>query len=142
MKFSFTVLALVGFTVTQILAAPNSEPRSEVEDVLIDSTATTGAKSTIAEATENIEDSNRTKKSPAPKTICVENKDLQGTSYLQCREATDSETAGSYNVPSYSAAPASYGSQPSYNAPSAPSYSAPAPSYKVNWIKILVKLFL
>lgn len=133
MKFSFTVLALVGFTVTQILAAPPSEPRSEVEDVLIDSKASTGAKSTIVEANENIEESNRTKKSPAPKTICVENKDLQGTSYLQCHEATDSDTAGSYNVPSYSPAPsASYGSSPSYSAPSAPSYNSPAPSYKVN----------
>lgn len=127
MKFSFTVLALVGFTVTQILAAPSSEPRSEVEDVLVDSNA-----STVAEASEGLEESNRAKKSPAPKTICVENKDLQGTSYLQCREATDSDSAGSFNVPSYSPAPSSYGPSPSsYNAPSAPSYNA-APSYKVN----------
>jgi hypothetical protein len=123
MKFAI-VFALAGFVLAQTFAAPSVEPQVEAVESNDDSLVSTDTTSSLVEANEAIEDSNRAKKSP--KTICFETQDVQGRSFLQCAESADSEVEGTHL--SYSSAPApSYGSS-SYGSSSG--YSAP--SYKVN----------
>lgn len=124
MKFSLIVLAVASFALSQVLAAPSSEPLSEAVETIKESQD--GTSSMPVE----VEESGRTKKSASPKSICTEQKDLQGTSYLQCTELQDTEGAGSIQASAYASAPSSYGSSQSYSAPASPSY-APS-SYKVN----------
>jgi hypothetical protein len=134
MKLSVVVLVVAGIFFAQAIAAPTNEPLSEVSDK---SEVSTDISSSLIDASEDIDDVNRSKKSSGqPKTICFEVNDHQGSSYLQCSDALDSESAGTSLYPSFSPVQ-SYGSSPSYApAPSyapQPSYSAPAaPSYKVS----------
>lgn len=114
MKLSIVLLA-----VAALVAAIHAAPSTEIEENSHVATDTTSA---LIASNGAGEENTRTKKSPAPKTIC---NGEQGSSNLQCAESLDSELAGSSAYPTYSAAPSSsYGS--------APSYSAPAPSYKVS----------
>lgn len=126
MKFTTPILVFFGVIFAQTLAAPSTETQADIVESLDDSNVSTDTTSALIEANEDIEDSPRAKKSSSPKTVCYEVRDQQGRNFMQCGQAADSESAGSYHLSSYSPAPPSYGSS-SYGSSS---YSAP--SYKVS----------
>lgn len=126
MKFAIAVLALAGFVLAHISAAP-AEVAEKVDDSLV-STDTTSA---LAEANEANEEMSRTKKSTGPKTLCFQTQDVQGRSILQCADSADSEAEGTSLYSSYSAPAPSYGGSSSYGSSSG-GYSAP--SYKVSFL--------
>lgn len=116
MKTSFAFLAFAGLVLSQVLAAPSAESTVEDTHVNVDTT------SSLIEAGETLEDTNRAKKST--QAVCSERTDDQGRSFLQCSDsAADSEIAATYSAPLYGPAP-SYGG-------SSGGYGGSAPSYKV-----------
>lgn len=119
MKFSLVLLAFIGIA----FAAPSTDHQADPVESVDDEHVKSDINSPLIEAAEeDIEEINRKKKSPGPKTVCFETKDLQGRSFFQCVE--DAEIAAPSSYPSY--APAAYAPAPSY---SSPSYSPPAPTY-------------
>ena len=100
MKFTIATLALAAF-IGFCIAAPSTQSVEKDAHVSTDTTS---------DLIESVEGENviRLKKSPEqPKTLCVEAKNSEGISFLQCAD-NDSELAGSASYSSYSAAP-SYG---------------------------------
>ena len=118
MKFLIVVtLATVALLAVSVVAAP-----TELSDV--DETQAEG----LVGAEESTDDNARAKKAATPNTVCMEVKDNDGNSHLQCGDQLGS--ASSYGGASYAAAPSSYSAPSSggYSAPSSGGYSAPAPS--------------
>ena len=122
MKFSLVLLTFIGFS----FAAPSIESKAEVSETTGDGNVRTEVDSSLIDSIDAGEESSRAKKSSGPKTVCFEQRDLEGRSFFQCIE--DTELAGTETKSAYSPAPASYGpAPPSYS----PSYSPSVPSYKV-----------
>lgn len=110
MKFLIVVtLATAALLAVSVVAAP-----TEVSDV--DETQVEG----LVGAEESTDDNARAKKAATPSTVCMEVKDIDGNSHLQCGDQLGS--ASSYGGGSYAVAPSSY------SAPSSGGYSAPAQS--------------
>lgn len=130
MKFSIAALAVAAL-IGLCIAAPSSELEADAH-------LSTDLTSSLNTASDFGEESARAKKSAEqPKTLCVEMKNEEGTSFLQCAD-NGSDLAAS--ATSYSAvssggygggASGGYGGGSSGGYGGGSSYSAPAPSYKV-----------
>jgi hypothetical protein len=104
-----------------LVAAPtkDSAPQTEIKE---DSTATTQTSLTKTRSENNDDEKEkRENQGPAPKTICFEQRDSEGTPYMHCEteEISDSGSSGTSLYPSYSPPASSYGGSSSgYGAPS------------------------
>lgn len=114
-----------------LLAAPptNSVPQAENVEDSTEIIKTETNKTTTQESGRR--ESNQPK-GPAPKTICIEQRDHEGRAYMHCEneEVLDSGSAGTSSYPSYSSPPAS-----SYGSSSSSGYGAPA---RVSFIKFII----
>jgi hypothetical protein len=104
-----------------LVAAPTTDsvPQTEIKE---DSTATPQSSSTKIRSTTNNEDTDkRENQRPAPKTVCFEQRDSEGTPYMHCEteDISDSGSSGTSLYPSYSPPASSYGggSSSGYSAP-------------------------
>lgn len=123
MKFSIAALAVAAL-IGLCIAAPSAELEADAH-------LSTDLTSSLNTASDFGEESARAKKSAEqPKTLCVEMKNEEGTSFLQCAD-NGSDLAAS--ATSYSAVSSGgYGGGASGGYGGGSSYSAPAPSYKVS----------